>query len=429
MNILILGSGGREHAITWALAKSSQADQLYVAPGNGGTAGIAQNVSGLDIEDGLAVLEFVRANDVQLVVIGPEAPLVAGVADVLRQGGVAVFGPDLQGALLEGSKTFCKEFMARHNLPTAGYLSTSDAEAAHAYVDEQGAPIVVKADGLAAGKGVVVAATLEEAHAAVDACFDGAFGEAGATVVVEECLTGPECSMLAFVTAGKAYCMAPSQDHKRAYDGDEGPNTGGMGAYSPVPIVTEDELACMQQVMQDAAAGTAEDFDNDYRGVLYGGFMLTPAGPKLLEYNARFGDPETQVVLPRLASDLVEVMMAVAEGRPDDIELEWDDRWAVTVVLASAGYPGSYEKGKEITGIEDAEFLSGVTVFHAGTKRLEDGRLVTSGGRVLDVTAMGETFEEARELAYAACDLIQFEGKQLRSDIGLRAIRGRDAWA
>ena len=428
MNILVLGSGGREHAITWALAQSAQIEQLYVAPGNGGTAAIAQNVEGLDIEDGLAVLEFVRANDVQLVVVGPEAPLVAGVADVLREGGVAVFGPDLQGARLEGSKTFCKEFMERHNLPTAGYLSTSSAEEAHAYIDEHGAPIVVKADGLAAGKGVVVAATAEEAHAAVDACMDGAFGDAGATVVVEECLTGPECSMLAFVSAGKAYCMAPSQDHKRAYDGDEGPNTGGMGAYSPVPIVTADELARMQQVMQDAAAGTAEDFDNDYRGVLYGGFMLTPQGPKLLEYNARFGDPETQVVLPRLRSDLAEVMMAVAEGRPDDIDLEWDDRWAVTVVLASAGYPGSYEKGKEITGIEDAEHLDGVTVFHAGTKRIDDDRLVTSGGRVLDVTAMGETFEEARDQAYNACERINFEGKQLRMDIGLRALRGRSAW-
>ena len=429
MNILILGSGGREHAITWALAKSSQAEELYVAPGNGGTAGIATNVAGLDIEDGLAVLEFVRAHGIGLVVIGPEAPLVAGVADVLRQGGVAVFGPDFEGARLEGSKTFCKEFMARHNLPTAGYLSTSDAAAAHAYIDECGAPIVVKADGLAAGKGVVVAATADEAHAAVDACFDGAFGEAGATVVVEECLTGPECSMLAFVTAGKAYCMAPSQDHKRAYDGDEGPNTGGMGAYSPVPIVTPDELARMQQVMQDAAAGTAEDFEYDYRGVLYGGFMLTPEGPKLLEYNARFGDPETQVVLPRLRSDLVEVMMAVAEGRPDDIELEWDERWAVTVVLASAGYPGSYEKGKEITGIEEAEHIDGVTVFHAGTARVDDGRLLTSGGRVLDVTAMGDTFEAAREAAYAACERINFEGKQLRSDIGLRALHGREAWA
>ena len=427
MNILVLGSGGREHAIAWALNKSPKCEKLYVAPGNGGTAGFAENVAGLNAEDGAAVLEFAQANEIGMVVIGPEAPLVAGVADVLRQAGVPVFGPDAQGAQLEGSKTFCKEFMMRHNLPTAAYLSTSDEAAAHAYIDEQGAPIVVKADGLAAGKGVIVAATAEEAHAAVKECFEGAFGDAGNTVVIEECLTGPECSMLAFVSAGKAYCMAPSQDHKRAYDGDEGPNTGGMGAYSPVPIVTDEELARMQEVMAQAAAATAEEFDHDYRGVLYGGFMLTPQGPKLLEYNARFGDPETQVVLPRLESDLVEVMLAVAEGRPDDIELAWADKWAVTVVLASEGYPKAYEKGKVITGIDDADALEDVKVYHAGTA-MRDGQLVTSGGRVLNVTAMGDTFQAARELAYKACDLIQFEGKQNRTDIGLRAINGRSSW-
>ena len=283
MNILVLGSGGREHAIAWALRKSPKTDKLYVAPGNGGTASIAENVKGLDAEDGAAVLEFVRENDVALVVIGPEAPLVTGVADVLRAAGVAVFGPDKQGAQLEGSKTFCKQFMMRNDLPTAAYLSTADEAEAHAYIDKMGAPIVVKADGLAAGKGVVVAQTAEEAHEAVSSCFEGAFGAAGNTVVIEECLTGPECSMLAFVSAGKAYCMAPSQDHKRAYDGDLGPNTGGMGAYSPVPIVTDEELATMEDVMQRAAAATAREFDNDYRGVLYGGFMLTPSGPKLLE--------------------------------------------------------------------------------------------------------------------------------------------------
>ena len=428
MNILVLGSGGREHAIAWALAKSAKTEALYVAPGNGGTAGFARNVSGLDAENGQAVLEFVQGNAIDLVVIGPEAPLVAGVADVLRAAGVAVFGPDAQGAQLEGSKTFCKEFMMRHGLPTAAYLSTSDEAAAHAYIDAQGAPIVVKADGLAAGKGVVVAQTADEAHAAVTSCFEGAFGDAGRTVVIEECLTGPECSMLAFVSAGKAYCMAPSQDHKRAYDGDEGPNTGGMGAYSPVPIVTDDELARMEQVMRDAAAATAEEFDHDYRGVLYGGFMLTPAGPKLLEYNARFGDPETQVVLPRLESDLADIMLAVAEGRPDDVELAWADAWAVTVVLASEGYPRAYEKGKVITGVDAAESLEGVTVFHAGTTLGDDGVLKTSGGRVLNVTAMGDTFQDARELAYKACELIEFEGKQNRADIGLRAIRGRDSW-
>ena len=429
MNILVLGSGGREHAIAWALSKSPKTEALFVAPGNGGTAGFAQNVAGLNAEDGAAVLAFAQENAVELVVIGPEAPLVAGVADVLREAGIAVFGPDAQGAQLEGSKTFCKEFMMRHDLPTAEYLSTDDEAAAHAYIDEKGAPIVVKADGLAAGKGVVVAQTAEEAHEAVTSCFEGAFGKAGNTVVIEECLTGPECSMLAFVSAGKAYCMAPSQDHKRAYDGDEGPNTGGMGAYSPVPIVTAEELAAMEDVMQRAAAATAEDFENDYRGVLYGGFMLTPKGPKLLEYNARFGDPETQVVLPRLKSDLVEVMLAVAEGRPDDIDLEWDERWAVTVVLASAGYPRAYEKGKVITGVEAADALEGVKVYHAGTALDEAGNLVTSGGRVMNVTAMGDSFTDAQERAYEACALIDFEGKQNRTDIGARALRGRDAWA
>ena len=428
MNILVLGSGGREHAIAWALSKSDKTENLYVAPGNGGTAGFCENVSGLNAEDGNAVLEFAREHAIDLVVIGPEAPLVVGVADVLRSAGIAVFGPDAQGAQLEGSKTFCKEFMVRNGLPTAEYLSTTDAEAAHAYIDKMGAPIVVKADGLAAGKGVVVAQTAQEAHDAVSSCFDGAFGDAGKTVVIEECLTGPECSMLAFVSAGKAYCMAPSQDHKRAYDNDEGPNTGGMGAYSPVPIVTEEELSAMEQIMSDAAAATAREFDNDYRGVLYGGFMLTPAGPKLLEYNARFGDPETQVVLPRLESDLVDVMLAVAQGRPDDINLEWTEKWAVTVVLASEGYPRAYEKGKVITGVDAADELDGVKVYHAGTALGENGELLTAGGRVLNVTAMGDTFQAARELAYEACGLIDFEGKQNRSDIGLRAINGRDSW-
>lgn len=432
MNILVLGSGGREHTIAWALAKSPKCDKLFVAPGNGGTATLAKakNVTGLNAEDGGAVLAFAQEHSINLVVIGPEAPLVAGVADAVREGGIPVFGPDAQGAQLEGSKTFCKEFMQRNNLPTAGYLSTSDAAAAHAYIDEKGAPIVVKADGLAAGKGVVVATAADEAHAAVDSCFDGAFGEAGNTVVIEECLTGPECSILGFVSAGKVYCMAPSQDHKRAYDGDEGPNTGGMGAYSPVPIVTDDELRAMEQVMADAAAATATEFEHDYRGVLYGGFMLTPQGPKLLEYNARFGDPETQVVLPRLESDLVEVMLAVAEGRPDDIDLQWADAWAVTVVLASEGYPRSYEKGKVISGIDEAEAIGAgnVTVFHAGTTVNEAGELITAGGRVLNVTAMGPTFQAARDLAYSACDAIHFDGKQNRTDIGLRAINGRDSW-
>lgn len=429
MNILVLGSGGREHAIAWALAKSPLCEGLFVAPGNGGTAEIATNIKTLNIEDGEAVATFAQQNNVGLVVIGPEAPLVKGVADVLHAVNIPVFGPDSEGAQLEGSKTYCKEFLINNNLPTARYQSFTDKEAALAYCNELGAPLVVKADGLAAGKGVVVADTLEAALDAVEACFAGDFGLAGSTVVVEEKLTGPECSLLAFVSGGKAFCMAPAQDHKRAYDGDLGPNTGGMGVYSPVPIVTEEEMAEMYRIMEVSAAATAKaPFENDYRGCLYGGFMLTPDGPKVLEFNARFGDPETQVVLPRLESDLVEIMLAVAEGRPEDVNLTWSDQWAVSVVLASEGYPGSYEKGKVILGVKDAESMNKVIVFHAGTALNSDGELITNGGRVLNVVGLGSTFEKARARAYEACEAINFEGKQLRSDIGKRALLGRDAW-
>lgn len=429
MNILVLGGGGREHAISWALAKSPRCTELYVAPGNGGTANIARNVKDLNAEDAQAVLAFAQAHNIELVVIGPEAPLVAGVADVLREAGIPVFGPDAQGAQLEGSKTYSKRFMDANDIPTARYQSFTDAASARAYCEELGAPLVVKADGLAAGKGVVVAETLDMALDAVEACFDGSFGDAGQTVVVEEMLTGPECSLLAFVSNGKAFCMAPAQDHKRAYDGDLGPNTGGMGVYSPVPIVTEEEMATMISIMEQSAAATAKDpFENDYRGCLYGGFMLTPEGPKVLEFNARFGDPETQVVLPRLEGDLVNIMLAVAEGCPEDIVLSWSDKWAVSVVLASEGYPGSYEKGKVILGLEEAQDLDGVIVFHAGTALNPDGELITAGGRVLNVVALGDTFEEARNRAYEACELIKFEGVQYRSDIGRRALQGRSAW-
>lgn len=429
MNILVLGGGGREHAISWALAKSPRCTELYVAPGNGGTANIARNVKDLNAEDAQAVLAFAQAHNIELVVIGPEAPLVAGVADVLREAGIPVFGPDAQGAQLEGSKTYSKRFMDANGIPTARYQSFTDAASARAYCEELGAPLVVKADGLAAGKGVVVAETLDMALDAVEACFDGSFGDAGQTVVVEEMLTGPECSLLAFVSNGKAFCMAPAQDHKRAYDGDLGPNTGGMGVYSPVPIVTEEEMATMISIMEQSAAATAKDpFENDYRGCLYGGFMLTPEGPKVLEFNARFGDPETQVVLPRLEGDLVNIILAVAEGRPEDIVLSWSDKWAVSVVLASEGYPGSYEKGKVILGLEEAQDLDGVIVFHAGTALNPDGELITAGGRVLNVVALGDTFEEARNRAYEACELIKFEGVQYRSDIGRRALQGRSAW-
>lgn len=425
IDILLLGSGGREHAIAKKLAASPRCGKLYIAPGNGGTSQEGENIS-LDENDPAAVAAFAKDHDCGMVVIGPEAPLVVGVADAVREAGIPCFGPGAEGAQMEGSKLFSKQLMERAGVPTAAYGSFTDEQSALDYVNAQGAPLVVKADGLAAGKGVIVATELEQALDAVHECFSGAFGDAGNTVVVEEMLTGPECSLLAFTDGITVRPMATSQDHKRALEGDLGPNTGGMGVYSPVPIVTPEEHETMVAIMHQ----TVEQLHRegiDYRGCLYGGFMLTPAGPKVLEFNARFGDPETQVILPRLQNDLVDVMLACAEQRLDEVELSWCDDWAVSVVLTSAGYPGSYEKGKVITGIEDAEALDGVTVYHAGTRE-QDGQILTNGGRVIDVTALGATFEDARNLAYAACEKIDFEGKTLRHDIGLRALRGRSAW-
>lgn len=425
IDILLLGSGGREHAIAKKLAASPRCGKLYIAPGNGGTSQEGENIS-LDENDPTAVAAFAKDHGCGMVVIGPEAPLVVGVADAVREAGIPCFGPGAEGAQMEGSKLFSKQLMERAGVPTAAYGSFTDEQSALDYVSAQGAPLVVKADGLAAGKGVIVATELEQALDAVHECFSGAFGDAGNTVVVEEMLTGPECSLLAFTDGITVRPMATSQDHKRALEGDLGPNTGGMGVYSPVPIVTPEEHETMVAIMHQ----TVEQLHRegiDYRGCLYGGFMLTPAGPKVLEFNARFGDPETQVILPRLQNDLVDVMLACAEQRLDEVELSWRDDWAVSVVLTSAGYPGSYEKGKVITGIEDAEALDGVTVYHAGTRE-QDGQILTNGGRVIDVTALGATFEEARNLAYAACEKIDFEGKTLRHDIGLRALKGRSAW-
>lgn len=425
IDILLLGSGGREHAIAKKLAASPRCGKLYIAPGNGGTSQEGENIS-LDENDPTAVAAFAKDHGCGMVVIGPEAPLVVGVADAVREAGIPCFGPGAEGAQMEGSKLFSKQLMERAGVPTAAYGSFTDEQSALDYVNAQGAPLVVKADGLAAGKGVIVATELEQALDAVHECFSGAFGDAGNTVVVEEMLTGPECSLLAFTDGITVRPMATSQDHKRALEGDLGPNTGGMGVYSPVPIVTPEEHETMVAIMHQ----TVEQLHRegiDYRGCLYGGFMLTPAGPKVLEFNARFGDPETQVILPRLQNDLVDVMLACAEQRLDEVELSWCDDCAVSVVLTSAGYPGSYEKGKVITGIEDAEALDGVTVYHAGTRE-QDGQILTNGGRVIDVTALGATFEEARNLAYDACEKIDFEGKTLRHDIGLRALKGRSAW-
>lgn len=425
IDILLLGSGGREHAIAKKLAASPRCGKLYIAPGNGGTSQEGENIS-LDENDPAAVAAFAKDHGCGMVVVGPEAPLVVGVADAVREAGIPCFGPGAEGAQMEGSKLFSKQLMERAGVPTAAYGSFTDEQSALDYVNAQGAPLVVKADGLAAGKGVIVAIELEQALDAVHECFSGAFGDAGNTVVVEEMLTGPECSLLAFTDGITVRPMATSQDHKRALEGDLGPNTGGMGVYSPVPIVMPEEHEIMVAIMHQ----TVEQLHRegiDYRGCLYGGFMLTPAGPKVLEFNARFGDPETQVILPRLQNDLVDVMLACAEQRLDEVELSWCDDWAVSVVLTSAGYPGSYEKGKVITGIEDAEALDGVTVYHAGTRE-QDGQILTNGGRVIDVTALGATFEDARNLAYAACEKIDFEGKTLRHDIGLRALKGRSAW-
>ncbi|HIY50671.1 MAG TPA: phosphoribosylamine--glycine ligase [Candidatus Olsenella avicola] len=422
VDILLLGSGGREHALLVKLAESPRAGRLYVAPGNGGMNAMAESVE-LDAESPVAVADWAREHGIGLVVIGPEAPLVAGVADAVRSAGIPCFGPNGDAAQMEGSKKFAKQVMARAGVPTAAYRSFTDEETCEAYVRQVGAPIVIKADGLAAGKGVIVAKTLDEALEGVHECFSGVFGEAGATVVVEETLEGPECSLLALTDGKTVVPLATAQDHKRALDGDKGPNTGGMGVYSPVPehLVSADELAAMVDVEERVVAELASE-GITYSGCLYGGFMLTQDGPKVLEFNARFGDPETQVVLPRMKADLVDVFLACDNGTLTQDMVSWDDDWAVSVVLTSAGYPGSYEKGKVITGIEKAEEMEGVTVYHAGTA-LSDGKLVTVGGRVLDVTAVAPTFEEARAKAYAACELIDFEGKTFRTDIGLRAVK------
>lgn len=426
MHVLVLGGGGREHAIVAALAASPHVTSIRCAPGNGGTALLGENVT-LDVEDPAVVAAYAVDHAIDLVVIGPEAPLVAGVADAVEAAGVLAFGPRAAGARIEGSKSFAKDLMARHAIPAGFSESFTDLEEALGYLEEVSAPIVIKADGLAAGKGVTVAMDIHTAREAVRECFDGRFGAAGSTVLIEEYLSGPECSLLAFTDGETVVPMAPAQDHKRALEGDEGPNTGGMGVYSPVPIVTESEYASMVAIMERTVAGMKAD-GIDYRGVLYGGFILTEEGPKVLEFNARFGDPETQVVLPRLDGDLLDIMVATAEGRLGDVALSWRPEWAVSVVLASGGYPDEYETGKLISGIEDAAALEGVTVYHAGTRTSEDGSLVTAGGRVLNVTALGSDFATARNRAYEAVGKISFDGMFSRSDIGARALRGRDAW-
>ncbi|MEI7813414.1 MAG: phosphoribosylamine--glycine ligase [Coriobacteriia bacterium] len=430
MRILVLGSGGREHAIVHALAASPRVDAIFAAPGNGGTAGerLTTNVA-IDPDDSSAVVAFASEKDIDLAVIGPEGPLCAGLADHLRVAGILTVGPGAEGAQLEGSKAFAKSLMERAGIPTADSRAFTDRAAAAAYIQTHATPLVVKADGLAAGKGVTVAETTEQALVAIEECFDGRFGDAGNIVVVEDFLEGPEVSLLAFVDGATVLPMAPAQDHKRVGDGDTGPNTGGMGVYSPVPGVTAHQYARMLEILEITAHELVES-DIGFRGILYGGFVLTAEGPKVLEYNTRFGDPETQVLLPRLENDLAEVLLALAKGELDSLgTLSWGRDVAVSVVIASGGYPGKYSIGKPIGGIAQASALPGVTIYHAGTTIDGDGTILSAGGRVLNVTATAPDFEQAVARAYEAVELIAFDGAFCRHDIAHRALDSRQPGA
>ena len=420
MRILLIGGGGREHALAWKLAASPQVEEIVAIPGNPGMASLARCVN-MKTDDLEALADFALTEKIDLTVVGPEAPLVAGLADVFAARGLKVFGPSAAAAQLEGSKKFAKDIMARYGIPTAAYFATTSSEAAKQYIREQGAPIVVKADGLAAGKGVVVAMTEAEALAAVDMMMeDKAFGEAGSVLVIEEMMFGEEASLLAFCDGKTVKAMVSAQDHKRVYDGDQGPNTGGMGTYAPAPVMTPDLVeTAVKTVLEPMVAAMAAE-GSPYQGCLYAGLMITDKGPRVVEFNARFGDPETQVVLPLLQSDLAEILLACAEGRLADTAIQWSDGAAVCVVMASGGYPGSYKNGLPISGVDAAE-KSGALVFHAGTK-IADGQLVTAGGRVLGVVACGKDIVGAQKAAYTAVEQIHFPDVHYRKDIAWRAI-------
>ncbi|MFD1342358.1 phosphoribosylamine--glycine ligase [Litorisediminicola beolgyonensis] len=420
MNILILGSGGREHALAWAAVQNPKCDRLIVAPGNAGTAKIAETAR-LDIEDGAVVAEFAGENSIDLVIIGPEAPLAAGVADVLRDAGVLVFGPSAAAARLEASKAFTKEICAAVDAPTAAYAHFTDLDAALDYVRAQGAPIVVKADGLAAGKGVILAQTVAEAEDALRDMFGGGFGAAGAEVVIEEMMTGEEASFFVLVDGETVLPIGTAQDHKRVGDGDTGPNTGGMGAYSPAPVMTE---SVTQKALDEIVRPTMAEMARrgmPYQGVLYVGLMIADGQPRLVEYNVRFGDPECQVLMMRLGAQALDLIHACADGRLAEAQVTWAEDHAMTVVLAAQGYPGDYRKGSVIGGLDALPSDSFTVCFHAGTA-LRDGQVVASGGRVLNATARGETLAEARDRAYALVDGINWPEGFCRRDIGWRAL-------
>ncbi|MDR9395280.1 MAG: phosphoribosylamine--glycine ligase [Roseovarius sp.] len=420
MNILILGGGGREHALAWAVMQNPKCDKLIVAPGNAGIAEIAECAT-LDIDDGAAVVNFCDVNAIDFVIIGPEAPLAAGVADRLRDAGLPVFGPSRAAALLEASKSFTKEICDAAGAPTAAYARFTDVDAARDHVRAQGAPIVVKADGLAAGKGVIVAETEAQALAAIDDMFGGEFGAAGAQVVIEEFMTGEEASFFVLCDGETALPVGTAQDHKRAGEGDTGPNTGGMGAYSPAPVMTETVARkALEEIIKPTLAEMARR-GTPYQGVLYAGLMIENGQPRLVEYNVRFGDPECQVLMMRLGAQALDLMHAAAEGRLDEARINWADDHAMTVVMAARGYPGAYEKGSVINGVEDCPEDSCHMVFHAGTAA-RDGRFVASGGRVLNVTARGATLQEARDRVYEMVDRIDWPEGYHRRDIGWRAL-------
>ena len=421
MKILVIGSGGREHALAWKLAQSPRVSQVFVAPGNGGTAD-QEGLINVPLTSIPSLIEFVRREtDIAFTVVGPEGPLAAGIVDTFRAAGLKIFGPTQAAAQLESSKDFAKQFMSRHNIPTAAFGTFSDADSAHAYIDHHGAPIVVKADGLAAGKGVVVAASVEEAHAAVDAMLSGnALGEAGHRVVIEECLVGEEASFIVLVDGEHVLALASSQDHKRLLDGDQGPNTGGMGAYSPAPVVTPGLHArIMREVIHPVVDGMAADGIR-FTGFLYAGIMVGADGvPRVLEFNCRMGDPETQPIMIRLKSDLVTILESAIHGTLDQMEVEWDRRTALAVVLAAAGYPDAPQKGAALNALPAT--ADDLQIFHAGTT-IQNELTVVSGGRVLAVTALGDSVRMAQKRAYDAIASIHFEGMQYRRDIGWRAL-------